>query len=149
MLFCFSFLNSGSDLGDIEQALRNGTKKKVKGSGSCSALVKLFDKNKELAISHVTWNDYLGMLRIYKFYNLSFHTTPSKGLFLSFLHGNYQFSRYNLSFLHGNYQFSRYNLSFLHGNYQFSRYNLSFLSVLSDNDNDNDEHFVTLCKYFI
>ena len=99
MLFCFSFLNSGSDLGDIEQALRNGTKKKVKGSGSCSALVKLFDKNKELAISHVTWNDYLGMLRIYKFYNLSFHTTPSKGLFLSFLHGNYQFSRYNLSFL--------------------------------------------------
>ena len=120
MLFCFSFLNSGSDLGDIEQALRNGTKKKVKGSGSCSALVKLFDKNKELAISHVTWNDYLGMLRIYKFYNLSFHTTPSKGLFLSFLHGNYQFSRYNLSFLHGNYQFSRYNLS--------------FLTVLSDND---------------
>ena len=84
MLFFFSFLNSGSDLGDIEQALRNGTTKKVKGSGSCSALVKLFDENKELAISHVTWNDYLGMLRIYKFYNLSFHTTPSKGLFFSF-----------------------------------------------------------------
>lgn len=76
-------MNSGSDLGDIEQALGSG-RKKVKGSGSCSALVKLFDKNKELAISHVTWNDYLGMLRIYKFYNLSFHTTPSKGMFLSF-----------------------------------------------------------------
>ena len=87
-------MNSFGDIEDLEQVL--GKKKicKIKGSGSCSALVKLFDKNVDLAISQVTWNDYNTMLRIFKFYNLSFHMNPSKGLitlFFVFLFFSYPF----------------------------------------------------------
>lgn len=71
--FDFMLLQIGGDLEDLEQALGKKTHKKVVGSGSCSALVKLFPGNKDLAISQVTWNDYNSMLRVYKNYNFTFH----------------------------------------------------------------------------
>ena len=84
--FRFSFMNSFGDIEDLEQVLGKKKISKIKGSGSCSALVKLFNKNEDLAISQVTWNDYNTMLRIFKFYNLSFHMNSDKGLivFLGF-----------------------------------------------------------------
>ena len=78
-------MNSFGDIEDLEQVLEKKKISKIKGSGSCSALVKLFDKSQDLAISQVTWNDYNTMLRIFKFYNLSFHTNSSKGLMIIFL----------------------------------------------------------------
>ena len=70
-------LQLGGDLEDIEQALHKKSFKKVDGSGSCSAFVKLFPNNADLAISQVTWSDYSTMLRIFKYYNFTFH--DSKG----------------------------------------------------------------------
>jgi len=69
--FEMSLLQMFGDLEDLEQALGKKSFKKVLGSGSCSALVKLFPKNQDLAISQVTWDDFNGMLRVYKFYNFS------------------------------------------------------------------------------
>lgn len=69
----FVFLQIGGDLEDLESALGKKSQKKVLGSGSCSALVKLFPKNADLAISQVTWNDFNAMLRIYKLYNLTYY----------------------------------------------------------------------------
>lgn len=67
------------DLEDLEQALGKKSTKKVIGSGSCSAMVKLFPKNADIAISHVTWNDFNSMLRIYKKYNFTFHVNGNSG----------------------------------------------------------------------
>ena len=78
--FSFRLLNLFGDLEDLEQALKKKNLKKVIGSGSCSALIKLFPNNAELAISHVTWNDFNAMLRIYKRYNMSLHSHPGQGL---------------------------------------------------------------------
>lgn len=75
-------MNSIEDIVSLEQAFGRKTLSKVRGFGSCSALVKLFDKNEDIAISHVTWTDYNMMLRIFKFYNLSFHMVPNEGLAL-------------------------------------------------------------------
>ncbi|XP_065664182.1 putative phospholipase B-like 2 isoform X2 [Hydra vulgaris] len=58
------------DLFDLEKRLG---KKSLKKFGSCSALVKLFPNNSDLAISHVTWFSYNTMLRIFKYYNFTFH----------------------------------------------------------------------------
>lgn len=70
----FSYFQFSGDMEDLEQALtKKPSNKKVVGSGSCSALVKLFEKNQDLAISQVTWNDFNAMLRIYKMYNFSHH----------------------------------------------------------------------------
>lgn len=77
-LFDFKLLNLFGDLEDLEQALKKKNLKKVLGSGSCSALIKLFPNNAELAISHVTWNDFNAMLRIYKRYNMSLHSHPEQ-----------------------------------------------------------------------
>ena len=73
----YRLLQLSGDLEDLEQALGKKKYKKVIGSGSCSALIKLFPKNAELAISHVTWNDFNAMLRIYKRYNMSLHSHPN------------------------------------------------------------------------
>ena len=48
---------------------------KVVGAGKCSALVKLLPGNAELFVSHDTWNDYQGMLRVFKLYDLKFQTS--------------------------------------------------------------------------
>lgn len=60
------------DLEDLEVALKRKLSKKVVGSGSCSAIVKLFAGNLDIAISHVTWGDYTFMLRVYKLYEFNF-----------------------------------------------------------------------------
>jgi len=75
----FKLLQANGDLEDLEVALGKKETKRILGSGSCSALVKLFSGNKDLGISHVTWDDYNSMLRIYKNYNFSFHEEPGKG----------------------------------------------------------------------
>ena len=45
------------------------------GSGSCSALIKIIDGNKDLYVSHDTWNSYQSMLRVLKKYSLGLHHT--------------------------------------------------------------------------
>ena len=93
-------MNSIEDIVSLEQPFGRKTFSKVKGFGSCSALVKLFDKNEDIAISHVTWTDYNMMLRIFKFYNLSYHMVPSKGLAL-FSFPFFAFGKYFLKFNNG------------------------------------------------
>ena len=77
----FRLLQISGDLESLQAVLGKKSGKKVVGSGSCSALVKLFDKNLDLAISQVTWNDFNSMIRIYKLYNFTFHE-PVKGIIL-------------------------------------------------------------------
>lgn len=72
-LFNFRLLQLGGDLEDIEQVLGKKNLRKVYGSGSCSAFLKLFSNNADLVISQVTWSDYSTMLRIYKYYNFTLH----------------------------------------------------------------------------
>ena len=65
------------DLEDLEAALGAtpadvGSRAKVVGSGSCSALVKLLPGYKELYVAHDTWTDYNTMLRIFKRYDLRY-----------------------------------------------------------------------------
>ena len=70
-----SLLQIQGDLEDLESALGVGATSRVVGSGSCSALVKLLPGNSELLVSHDTWSDYHGMLRIFKHYDLKFRMT--------------------------------------------------------------------------
>lgn len=67
--FC-RFLNLFGDLEDLQTALKQGTK--LLGSGSCSALIKLLPNYQDLYVSHDTWNEYNGMLRIIKKTTLNF-----------------------------------------------------------------------------
>ena len=65
------------DLEDLEDALGAtpadlGSRAKVTGSGSCSALVKVLPGYKELYVAHDTWTDYNTMLRIFKQYDLRY-----------------------------------------------------------------------------
>jgi len=54
--FC-SWLNALDDLADVSVALNSSAdNRKVFGSGSCSALIKLLPENKDLLVSHVTWS---------------------------------------------------------------------------------------------
>lgn len=62
------------DLEDLESALGKPQKSRVFGSGSCSALIKLFPGNKDLYVSHDTWSTYQSMLRILKRYNFAYHS---------------------------------------------------------------------------
>jgi len=73
--FSCSLLQIQGDLEDLESALGGGATSRVVGSGSCSALVKLLPGNSELLVSHDTWSDYRGMLRIFKHYDLKFRMT--------------------------------------------------------------------------
>eukprot|EP00118_Oscarella_pearsei_P024892 m.307042 g.307042 ORF g.307042 m.307042 type:complete len:550 (+) comp41843_c0_seq1:97-1746(+) len=72
----FLFLNLGGDLEDLEEALGapEGTKSRVLGSGSCSAIIKLLPGHTELFTAHDTWGPLTNMLRIYKRYEFSYHT---------------------------------------------------------------------------
>lgn len=62
------------DLEDLESVLGRSQKSRVFGSGSCSALIKLFPGNKDLYVSHDTWSTYQSMLRILKRYNFAYHS---------------------------------------------------------------------------
>ncbi|XP_056384751.1 putative phospholipase B-like 2 [Hyla sarda] len=77
--FGFLLFQLGGDLEDLEAALNKSDASKDLGAGSCSALIKLLPGNKDLLVSHVTWNTYQSMLRIIKKYTLPFRTNPNGG----------------------------------------------------------------------
>lgn len=57
LFYIFSWLNALDDLDDISVALNSSmVERKVLGSGSCSALIKLLPGNKDLLVSHATWS---------------------------------------------------------------------------------------------
>uniref|UniRef100_A0A0S7G278 Phospholipase B-like n=2 Tax=Poeciliopsis prolifica TaxID=188132 RepID=A0A0S7G278_9TELE len=72
----FLLFQMGGDLEDLESALNKSSKTRLLGSGSCSALIKLLPNNKDLLVSHDTWNTYQAMLRIMKKYIFAFKTSP-------------------------------------------------------------------------
>ena len=76
----FRIMQSSGDLEDLEQVLGKKVLRKVRGSGHCSALIKVLPKNADLLVSQVTWNDYNAMLRIYKLYRFGFHRQEHTGL---------------------------------------------------------------------
>ncbi|KAM5192372.1 putative phospholipase B-like 2 [Mantella aurantiaca] len=77
--FGFLLFQLGGDLEDLEPALNSSDFNRQLGSGSCSALIKLLPGNKDLLVSHVTWNTYQSMLRIIKKYTLPFRRNPDGG----------------------------------------------------------------------
>ncbi|KAA0716181.1 putative phospholipase B-like 2 [Triplophysa tibetana] len=74
--FGFLLFQMGGDLEDLEAALNKSSGVRAKGSGSCSALIKLLPDNRDLLMSHDTWNNYQSMLRIIKKYNFTYRTSP-------------------------------------------------------------------------
>ena len=70
-------------LDDFEAALGKNDTKRILGSGSCSALIKLLSDNKELYVSHDTWNEYQEMIRIFKYYDLPYVTSSSNCEFIN------------------------------------------------------------------
>ncbi|WAR23064.1 PLBL2-like protein [Mya arenaria] len=66
-------LSLSGDMEDIPNAMNPTRRPKVKGSGSCSALIKLLPGNKDLYVSHDTWDSYQSMLRVLKKYSFGFH----------------------------------------------------------------------------
>ncbi|MBN3300033.1 PLBL2 phospholipase, partial [Amia calva] len=77
--FGFLLFQMGGDLEDLELALNKTAQSRTLGSGSCSALIKLLPGNKELLVSHDTWNNYQSMLRIMKKYSFAFRTSSQGG----------------------------------------------------------------------
>nr|XP_057926766.1 putative phospholipase B-like 2 [Doryrhamphus excisus] len=80
--FGFLLFQMGGDLEDLESALNKSSLTRPLGSGSCSALIKLLPNNKDLLVSHDTWNGYQSMLRIMKKYNFAFSVSPMDNLLL-------------------------------------------------------------------
>lgn len=80
LVYTFRLFQLGGDLEDLESALNKSSQTRPLGSGSCSALIKLLPNNKELLVSHDTWNTYQSMLRIMKKYNFAFKVSPSGSL---------------------------------------------------------------------
>lgn len=70
-----SLLQLGGDLEDLESALNRSSPRRVLGSGSCSALLKLLPGHRDLLVAHDTWTSYQSMLRIVKKYTLPFRTS--------------------------------------------------------------------------
>lgn len=70
------WLQFASDLSDISLALDLPEKKPIRG-GSCSAMIKLLNDNKDLYVAHDTWTHYSSMLRILKSYDFAFHILPN------------------------------------------------------------------------
>lgn len=68
------------DIEDLEVVLKKNVQKKVLGSGSCSALVKVLPGMKDLYFSQDTWSSYNTMLRILKKYIFKFHLTMMEGI---------------------------------------------------------------------
>ncbi|KAG9487096.1 hypothetical protein GDO78_007134 [Eleutherodactylus coqui] len=77
--FGFLLFQLGGDLEDLEAALNKSDVARELGTGSCSALIKLLPGNKDLLVSHVTWNTYQSMLRIVKKYTLPFSSNTKGG----------------------------------------------------------------------
>ncbi|KAJ7309616.1 hypothetical protein JRQ81_007670 [Phrynocephalus forsythii] len=73
--FGFLLFQLGGDLEDLESAFNKSGNHRDLGSGSCSALIKLLPGNRDLLVSHDTWNGYQSMLRILKRYTLPFRTS--------------------------------------------------------------------------
>ncbi|XP_075023383.1 putative phospholipase B-like 2 isoform X3 [Calonectris borealis] len=73
--FGFLLLQLGGDLEDLESALNRSSPRRVLGSGSCSALLKLLPGRQDLLVAHDTWTSYQSMLRIIKKYTLPFRTS--------------------------------------------------------------------------
>lgn len=69
------------DVEDLEVILQstNMKGKRILGSGSCSALIKVLPGNEDIFASQVSWNDLVSMIRIQKHYNLGVHTLPRGG----------------------------------------------------------------------
>lgn len=78
-VFGMYLFNVGGDLEDLEFVLKKETKKRILGSGSCSALIKVLPDNSDIYVSQDTWNNFNSMLRILKFYDFGFHTLPEGG----------------------------------------------------------------------
>lgn len=76
--FGFLLFQMGGDLEDLEAALNKSSHVRAVGSGSCSALIKLLPDNRDLLMSHDTWNNYQSMLRILKRYDFSYRTSPNE-----------------------------------------------------------------------
>ncbi|KAI7808257.1 putative phospholipase B-like 2 [Triplophysa rosa] len=74
--FGFLLFQMGGDLEDLEAVLNKSSGVRAEGSGSCSALIKLLPDNRDLLMSHDTWNNYQSMLRILKKYNFTYRTSP-------------------------------------------------------------------------
>ena len=72
LIFYSSVLSLSGDMEDIPNAISPYRKKKVVGSGSCSALIKLLPGNKDVYMSHDTWDTYQSMLRMLKKYDFAF-----------------------------------------------------------------------------
>lgn len=72
----------GGDLEDLESTLNKSSQTRPLGSGSCSALIKLLPNNKELLVSHDTWNNYQSMLRIMKKYMFAYRVSPSGSILI-------------------------------------------------------------------
>lgn len=82
LLYPTRLFQMGGDLEDLESALNKSSQTRPLGSGSCSALIKLLPNNKELLVSHDTWNTYQAMLRIMKKYNFAFKVSPLGNLLM-------------------------------------------------------------------
>ncbi|XP_061762436.1 putative phospholipase B-like 2 [Nerophis ophidion] len=80
--FGFLLFQMGGDMEDLESALNKSSLTRPLGSGSCSALIKLLPNNKDLLVSHDTWNTYQSMLRIIKKYSFAFSVSPLDNLVL-------------------------------------------------------------------
>ena len=61
----------------LETALKRPDRVRTKGSGSCSALIKLLPNNADLYVAHDTWSEFQSMLRIIKKYEFPFHITEN------------------------------------------------------------------------
>lgn len=74
-LFGYLMFQIDGDLEDLEVALNKPEKerKKILGSGSCSALIKLLPNNTDLYVAQDTWNNYGSMLRVIKRYLFKYH----------------------------------------------------------------------------
>ena len=81
--FCWlellSLMQADCDLEDLEQVLGKKEVRRVFGSGSCSALIKVLPGNKDLYISHVTWTSYAELLRVFKLYDIGVTVRGSAG----------------------------------------------------------------------
>ncbi|XP_054700712.1 putative phospholipase B-like 2 [Grus americana] len=73
--FGFLLLQLGGDLEDLESALNRSSPRRVLGSGSCSALLKLLPDHQDLLVAHDTWTSYQSMLRVIKKYTLPFRAS--------------------------------------------------------------------------
>ena len=72
-------MQAATELEALSAALGKKGIHHVPGTGSCSALIKLLPGNKDLYISHVTWDSYLEMLRVFKLIDVPFSVSGNKG----------------------------------------------------------------------